>query len=147
MQDPNTAKLQRVQIIKGWLQDGEHREQIYDVACSDGLSVDTDTHRCPDNGAKVNLEDCSRTANVGASELEHYGKIPILCQGKKPFITFEYWKTRCAAGRRGMLFDLENNLARIYQRLSKSEPGRHLFGTAHLPMTIISCIKSWLVLL
>ena len=38
--DPNTAQLQRVQIIKGWLEDGEHQEQVYDVACSDGLSVD-----------------------------------------------------------------------------------------------------------
>ena len=35
--DPNTAQLQRVQIIKGWLEYGEHQEQVYDVACSDGL--------------------------------------------------------------------------------------------------------------
>jgi hypothetical protein len=83
--DPNTAQLQRVQIIKGWLQDGEHREQVYDVACSDGLSVDTNTHRCPDNGAKVNLDDCSRTANVGASELKTLWKDPDFVPGQEAF--------------------------------------------------------------
>ena len=57
--DPNAARLQRVQIIKGWLEDGEHRERVYDVACSDGLDVDSASHRCPDNGARVNLSDCS----------------------------------------------------------------------------------------
>jgi len=83
--DPTTALLQRVQIIKGWLQDGEHREQVYDVACSDGLSVDTKTHRCPDNGAKVNLDDCSRTANVGASELKTLWQDPDFVPGQEAF--------------------------------------------------------------
>ncbi len=31
------------------------QEKVFDVACSDGLSVDPVTHRCPDNGASVNL--------------------------------------------------------------------------------------------
>mgnify|MGYP000394256335 FL=1 len=71
--------------IKGWLQDGEHREQVYDVACSDGLSVNTATHRCPDNGAKVNLDDCSRTANVGASELKTLWQDPDFVPGQEAF--------------------------------------------------------------
>ena len=33
---PNSAPLQRLQIIKGWTVNGEHNEQVYDVACSDG---------------------------------------------------------------------------------------------------------------
>ena len=45
-------------------------EQVFDVACSDGLAVDAQTHRCGDNGAQVNLEDCSISANVGAAELK-----------------------------------------------------------------------------
>jgi hypothetical protein len=85
VQDPNTAQLQRVQIIKGWLQDGEHREQVYDVACSNGLSVDTATQRCPDNGAKVNLDDCSRTANVGASELKTLWQDPDFVPAQEAF--------------------------------------------------------------
>ena len=68
--DPNTAPLQRLQIVKGWLKNGEHQEQVYDVACSDNLQVNQETYRCPDNNARVNLGDCSTTANVGALELK-----------------------------------------------------------------------------
>jgi len=83
--DPNTAQLQRVQIIKGWLENGEHQEQVYDVACSDGLSVDPKTNRCPDNGSRVDLNDCSITANVGASELKTLWKDPDFTPGQEAF--------------------------------------------------------------
>jgi len=83
--DPNTAQLQRVQIIKGWLENDEHQEQVYDVACSDGLSVDPQTHRCPDNGAQVNLDDCSRTADVGARELKTLWQDPDFTPGQEAF--------------------------------------------------------------
>lgn len=69
-QDALSAPLQRLQIIKGWTVDGEHHEQVFDVACSDGLAVDTQSHRCGDNGAQVNLEDCSISTDVGAAELK-----------------------------------------------------------------------------
>ena len=83
--DPNTAQLQRMQIIKGWLENGEHQEQVYDVACSDGLTVDPQTHRCPDNGAQVNLADCSTTANVGAGELKTLWQDPNFIAGQEAF--------------------------------------------------------------
>ena len=69
LRDPASAPLERLQIIKGWVNDREPFEQVYDVACSDGLQVNSDTHRCPDNGARVNISDCSITEGVGASEL------------------------------------------------------------------------------
>ncbi len=69
VQDPESAKLQRVQVIKGWIEDGQPQERVYDVACSDGLDVDYETHRCPDNGAQVDLADCSVSADVGSTEL------------------------------------------------------------------------------
>ena len=83
--DPNTAQLQRMQVIKGWLEKGKHREQVYDVACSDGLSVDPKTHRCPDNGAQVSLNDCSTTANVGARELKTFWQDPNFMPGQAAF--------------------------------------------------------------
>jgi len=83
--DPNTAKLQRVQIIKGWLEKGEHQEQVFDVACSDGLSVDPQTHRCPNNGARVNLNDCSTTAGVGSTELKTLWQDPGFTPGQEAF--------------------------------------------------------------
>ena len=67
--DPDTYPLQRLQVIKGWVESGEGKEAVIDVACSDGLSVDSKTNRCPDNGAKVNLADCSVTSNKGDNEL------------------------------------------------------------------------------
>jgi hypothetical protein len=60
--------LDRIQIIKGWVEDGETVEEVYDVACSNG-DVDPDTHRCIDNGAVVDITDCSISTDVGAAEL------------------------------------------------------------------------------
>lgn len=69
MKAPDGAPLQRIQIIKGWLEDGKTREQTYDAVCSDGLRPDTVTHRCPDNAANVDLATCELGANEGAAEL------------------------------------------------------------------------------
>ena len=68
--DPRGTRLQRMQIIKGWEKDGETYEQVYDVACSDGLAPDPDTHRCGDNGARVDITDCSISQGIGAAELK-----------------------------------------------------------------------------
>ena len=82
--DPYSGKLQRSQIVKGWIENGEHNERIYDVACSDNLDVDSATHRCPDNGAKVNLSNCS-TSNVGDSELKTFWKDPDFVKNQNAF--------------------------------------------------------------
>ena len=43
LRDPDGANLDRVQIIKGWLdKEGELHERIYDVAVSDGRKIDSD---------------------------------------------------------------------------------------------------------
>ena len=70
LQDPSSAALQRLQIIKGWVDGGQTYEEVYDVACSDGGQVDPKTHRCPNNGATVDITDCSITQNVGAPNLD-----------------------------------------------------------------------------
>src|SRR5262249_48148071 len=69
MKDPNSANLQRVQIIKGWTSAGQSFERTYDVVCSDGIKPDPKTHRCADNGARASVTDCSVTPNKGAAEL------------------------------------------------------------------------------
>ena len=83
--DPLGAPLQRTQIIKGWLEDGEHKEKVYDVACSDGLSVDPQTYRCPDNGARVDLDDCSISADSGARELKVFWQDPDFKNNQEAF--------------------------------------------------------------
>ena len=67
--DPLSASLQRVQIVKGWTARGQTLEKVYDVACADGLTADRRSGRCPNNGARVNLSDCSISADKGAAEL------------------------------------------------------------------------------
>ena len=83
--DPNSAALQRLQIVKGWTVNGEHNEQVFDVACSDGGSVDPNTHRCPDNGASVDLTDCSITENSGAAELRALWRDPDYNPNQRAF--------------------------------------------------------------
>ncbi len=67
--DSGSAALQRLQIIKGWIEDGEPREAVYDIACSDGLSPDSTSHRCPDNGASVDIATCEISEGLGAASL------------------------------------------------------------------------------
>ena len=68
--DADSAPLQRLQIIKGWIDaTGETHEEVIDVACAGDLAVDSVSGRCPDNGAAVDLSDCSISANTGAAEL------------------------------------------------------------------------------
>jgi len=83
--DAQGAPLQRTQVIKGWLENGEHQEKVYDVSCSDGLVVDAKTNRCPDNGARVNLSNCSYSKDVGANELKALWKDPDFLLGQEAF--------------------------------------------------------------
>ena len=68
--DPESAPLQRLQVIKGWIDgDGNTHEDVIDVACANGATVNPDTKRCPDNGARVDLTDCSINPDTGAWQL------------------------------------------------------------------------------
>lgn len=75
MRDPLSAPLDRIQIVKVW-HDGQPRERIYDIACSDGASPDADTRRCPDNGASVDLTNCAASPEQGDPELRASWKDP-----------------------------------------------------------------------
>ncbi len=85
LRDPENAWLQRAQVIKGWLEDGETKEQVYDVVCSDGLEPDPETRRCDDNGAQVNLDDCSISRDKGAVELRSTWTDPDFDPGDRSF--------------------------------------------------------------
>jgi len=65
-----SAPLQRIQIIKGWIdEEGATHEKVRDIACADGFEVDRVTLRCPDNGASVDLTNCEPTGDTGAMQL------------------------------------------------------------------------------
>ena len=68
--DPENAPLQRLQIIKGWLdEDGTAHEDVIDVACAGDAEVNSKTNRCPDNGARVDITNCSINPETGAAQL------------------------------------------------------------------------------
>ena len=65
-----SAPLQRIQVVKGWIDaEGATHEEVQDVICAGGLSVDPITHRCPDNGASVDLASCQPLGDNGAEQL------------------------------------------------------------------------------
>ena len=84
LRDPASAALARVQIVKVWAgEDGEERDAIYDVACSDGGRADPATHRCASNGATVDLTTCTPTAGKGAAELSTVWRDADYLPGRK----------------------------------------------------------------
>jgi hypothetical protein len=70
MQDPLSAPLDRIQIIKGWTEDGETFEVVHDVACSEGRAIDPETKRCVATAASVDLSNCEFDEDRGAAELK-----------------------------------------------------------------------------
>ena len=83
--DTQSAPLQRLQIVKGWVDaDGTH-EEVVDVACAGGAAVNPKTSRCPDNGAKVDVSDCSSTKKPAQRNSPRYGEILTLKQMSERF--------------------------------------------------------------
>lgn len=69
LKDPNGANLDRLQIIKIWLQDGKHVERIYDIALSNARKVDPRTDRAPPVGDTVDLQTATYKNSIGATQL------------------------------------------------------------------------------
>lgn len=66
LRDPDWANLDRIQIVKGWLDnDGELQERIYDIAVSDGREIDADGRCLTPVGSTVNLDDATFTNGIG----------------------------------------------------------------------------------
>jgi hypothetical protein len=67
LKDPDGANLDRVQIIKGWLNnDGSTGERVYDVALSNNRSVDPLTGKAEALRSTVNVEEASYSNSIGA---------------------------------------------------------------------------------
>ena len=66
--DPLGANLDRIQIVKGWMDQGEHRERVYDVALSDGRKVREDG-QVLEVGNTVDTKNATYTNTIGAAEL------------------------------------------------------------------------------
>ncbi len=70
VKDPTSANLDRIQIIKGWTQNGQSFEKIYDVAWSGDRQPDKWTRRVPAIQSTVDIEKATYTNDVGSVELK-----------------------------------------------------------------------------
>jgi hypothetical protein len=86
LRDPVGANLDRIQIVKGWLnQDGRTMERVYDVAVSDGRKIDVDGRCRTPVGNTVDLEAANWTNTIGAAELAAVWTDPDFDPGVKAF--------------------------------------------------------------
>jgi hypothetical protein len=70
MKDPESGNLDRIQIIKGWINKWDlPSEKIHDVALSDSRKVDPETGKAPSVGNTVDLETATYTNDIGDSQL------------------------------------------------------------------------------
>ncbi|WP_136799736.1 MULTISPECIES: DUF3604 domain-containing protein [Desulfosediminicola] len=70
LRDPIGANLDRVQIIKGWLDEqGKTHERIYDVAVSDDRSIDANGRCLEAIGNTVDIDKATWSNSIGESEL------------------------------------------------------------------------------
>src|ERR1019366_1273639 len=68
MKDPDGANLDRIQIVKVWLEGGSYQEKVFDVALSGGRHDDTSGH-APAVGNTVDLKTGSFRNSIGAAVL------------------------------------------------------------------------------
>ena len=77
LRDPDGANLDRVQIIKGWLDDkGKTHERIYDVAVSDGRKIGKDGRSKKPVGNTVDIEKATFTNSIGDAMLTAHWSDP-----------------------------------------------------------------------
>jgi hypothetical protein len=76
LRDPYSGNLDRVQIIKGWMDaKGELHERVYDVAWSGDRKPGADG-KLPAVGSTVDVQNASWTNSIGAAELSTVWKDP-----------------------------------------------------------------------
>jgi hypothetical protein len=86
LKDPIGANLDRVQVIKGWLDaKGEVQEQVFDVAWSGDRKADAKTGKVPSVGSTVNVEEATWTNTIGAPELITVWKDPAFDPALRAF--------------------------------------------------------------
>ena len=86
LRDVDGANLDRVQIIKGWLDDsGDTRERVYDVMCSDDRRI-TDDFQCDGPvGNTVDVEAATYTNSIGEALMLAYWKDPDFDPDQRAF--------------------------------------------------------------
>ena len=86
IRDPDGANLDRVQVVKGWLDgDGATQERVYDIAVSDNRPIGVDGRAPLAVGNTVNVEEATYTNAIGAAMLQAYWQDPDFDPAEKAF--------------------------------------------------------------
>jgi hypothetical protein len=86
LKDPIGANLDRIQVVKGWLDaKGELHEKVYDVAWSDARKPDPKTGKLPAVGSTVDVESATWTNTIGDPELITVWKDPDFDPAQRAF--------------------------------------------------------------
>jgi hypothetical protein len=86
MKDPFAANLDRVQIVKGWLDaDGKTHERVYDVAVSDGRRIEADGRCATPVGNTVDLATGRYSNDIGAAVLSAVWRDPDFDLSQRAF--------------------------------------------------------------
>jgi len=70
VKDPTSANVDRIQIIKGWTQNGQSFEKVFDVVWAGDRKPDKWSGRVPAIQSTVDLEKATYTNSVGSTELK-----------------------------------------------------------------------------
>jgi hypothetical protein len=69
LKDPESGNLDRIQMVKGWYEDGHPWEQVYDVVWSDNRVQDSVSGKVPPVGNTVDVTTATYTNNIGDNQL------------------------------------------------------------------------------
>jgi hypothetical protein len=84
LRDPDGANLDRIQIVKGWLQgDGSTAERVYDIACG-GRDLENAGCAAP-VGDTVDAASATWTNDIGRAILAGYWEDPDFDPGQRAF--------------------------------------------------------------
>ena len=86
LKDPIGANLDRIQVVKGWLDaKGATHEKVYDVTWSGNRKPDPGTGKVPPVGSTVDVANATWTNTIGASELITVWKDPDFDPAQRAF--------------------------------------------------------------
>jgi hypothetical protein len=86
LKDPIGANLDRIQVVKGWVDaQGEVQERVYEVAWSGDRRADPKTGKVPSVGSTVDVPNATWTNTIGAPELIAAWKDPAFDPAQRAF--------------------------------------------------------------
>jgi hypothetical protein len=85
LKDPLGGNLDRIQIIKGWVDSDNRHERIYDVAVSDGRTIGSDGRCKTPVGSTVDVANANWTNSIGDTEIITVWKDPDFDPDQRAF--------------------------------------------------------------